>query len=145
MAALVDGRAEVGGRQVGLDVVRGAHGDDAALDEDGGQVGDAEHGAGELLHDDDGHAGGGDGGDLRVELLDDERRQPHRELVEHEQRRLGGQTTGEGEHLLLTAGQRAGHLACDARRAAGSARRSPLRCRRGAGRSGWPSAGARAR
>ena len=61
-----------------------------------------------------------------VQLLDDDRRQPHRQLVEQEQRRVGREPARHREHLLLAARQRARELRCAVRRGAGSARtRSP--------------------
>ena len=52
----------------------------------------------------------GHGGDALVELLDDDRGETHRQLVEQEQRGVGGDRPGHGEHLLLATRQRAGHL-----------------------------------
>ena len=83
---------------------------DPAVHDNGCVVGHAEHGAGELLDHEDRHALLGDLRHDLVELLDDDRRQSHRQLVEDQQRRIGGQATGHGEHLLLAAGQRPGDL-----------------------------------
>ena len=47
-----------------------------------------------------------------VQLLDDDRRQAHRELVDQEHRGIGGERAGHREHLLLAARERAGGLAC---------------------------------
>ena len=49
--------------------------------------------------------------DQREQLLDQQRRQTERRLVEDQQPRLGHQSASDGEHLLLAAGQRAGALA----------------------------------
>ena len=77
----------------------------------GGVVGDPQRGARELLDAQDGDAVGGDLADGVVELVDDQRRQPHRQLVEQQQGRVGGQRPRHREHLLLAARQRAGQLA----------------------------------
>ena len=45
------------------------------------------------------------------DLLDQDRRQAHRRLVQQQHARLGHQRAADGEHLLLAAGERAGHLA----------------------------------
>ena len=50
-------------------------------------------------------------GDDAVQLLDDERRQAHRQLVEQQHGRIGREATGHREHLLLAARHRAGQLA----------------------------------
>ena len=52
----------------------------------------------------------GDLGDDLVELLDDQRGQAHRQLVEEQQRRVDGEAAGHRQHLLLAAGHRAGQL-----------------------------------
>ena len=49
--------------------------------------------------------------DQREQLLDQQRREAERRLVEDEQLRLGHQAAADREHLLLAAGQRAGALA----------------------------------
>ncbi len=59
------------------------------------------------------------GGDALEELGDDERRQAHRELVEHHDARVADQGPAHGQHLLLAAGQRPGGLAEALGRAAG--------------------------
>ena len=43
-------------------------------------------------------------------LLDQDGRKAHRRLVEHEQLGLGHERAAHGEHLLLAAGEGAGHL-----------------------------------
>jgi hypothetical protein len=84
---------------------------DAAVQHDGGPVGDAEGGLGELLDQHDGHARPGDLGHQLVELGDDDRGQAHGDLVEQEDLGLPGQRPRDCQHLLLTAGERARHLA----------------------------------
>jgi ABC-type Fe3+/spermidine/putrescine transport system ATPase subunit len=91
---------------IGMDEVDGlTDRGDAAVEHDGGVVGHAEDGAGELLDDEDRHALLGDLGDDLVELLDDDRRQPHRQLVEQQQGRVDGQASRKRQHLLLAARQ----------------------------------------
>ena len=68
---------------------------------DGDDVGDTEHGASELLDNEDRHAVSRDLGHHPVQLLDHDRRQPDRELVEEQDRGLGRQRPRHGEHLLL--------------------------------------------
>ena len=48
--------------------------------------------------------------DDRVEVVDDQRREAHRELVEQQHLRVDGQRAGHREHLLLAARQRAREL-----------------------------------
>ena len=67
--------------------------------------------------------------DQREHLLDQQRRQAERRLVEDQQPRLGHQAAADREHLLLAAGQRAGGLRRTAPAAAGRRRR----CVRGCG------------
>ena len=62
---------------------------DLAVHHDHRFVGDAEDGLGELLDHQDRHALARDVRDDLVQLLDDDRREPHRQLVEQEQRRVG--------------------------------------------------------
>ena len=83
---------------------------DHALEDDGREVGDGERGAGELLHEEDRQAPCRELADLVVQLRDHDRRQAHGQLVEQQQLRSGGERPGQGEHLLLTAGQRPGQL-----------------------------------
>ena len=52
-----------------------------------------------------------DGLDQREQLLDQERGEAERRLVEDQQPGLGHQAAADGEHLLFAAGQRAGALA----------------------------------
>ena len=87
-----------------------AHDVDAAVEHDPGVVGHGQGDPGELLDQQDGDALSGQVGDGLVEALDDHRRQPHRELVEEQQRGVDGEGAGHGQHLLLAAGEGAGHL-----------------------------------
>jgi hypothetical protein len=48
--------------------------------------------------------------DQREHLLDQQRRQAERGLVQDQQPRLGHQAAADGQHLLLAAAQRAGEL-----------------------------------
>ena len=76
--------------------------------------------------------------DQREHLLDQQRRQAERRLVEDQQLRLGHQAAADREHLLLAARQRAGALAPAARRGAGRCRtraRGSARAVRGRGGS----------
>ena len=63
-----------------------------------------------------------DGLDQREQLLDQQRREAERRLVEDQELRLGHQAAPDRQHLLLAAGQRAGALAPAARQAAGRSR-----------------------
>ena len=49
----------------------------------------------------------GRGADGPQEPVDDERREAERQLVDEQQPRRPGQAAGQGEHLLLAAGQQA--------------------------------------
>ena len=64
---------------------------------------------------------GGHVGDRLVELADDQRGQAHRQLVDEEDRRVGAEPAGEGQHLLLAARQRAGQLLAALARGGGTA------------------------
>ncbi len=70
--------------------------------------GQRERHVGELL--DQQHAGAavGDALDHRHQALDDDRRQPERELVDHHHLRLRRQRLCQHDHLLLAARQRPG-------------------------------------
>ncbi len=103
--------AEVGVFEFRGDVAGLAHRHDPPVQHDRRVVRDAEDRAGELLDHQDRHAFPGNSGDDFVKLLDDDRGEPHRQLVEEQQRRIDGETAGEREHLLLTARERAGELA----------------------------------
>jgi hypothetical protein len=71
-------------------------------------IGDAEDGGRELLDDQHGHALPGDLGHLLVEPGDDQRGQAHGQLVQQQHSGVRGQAPGQGEHLLLAAGQGSG-------------------------------------
>ena len=60
--------------------------------------------------------------DQREQLLDQERREPERRLVEDQQLRLGHQAAADRQHLLLAAGERAGALRSAVRRGAEKSR-----------------------
>ena len=81
---------------------------DPALDEDHGAVGDGESGAHVLLDEHDGDAGAVDRLQAVEDLADDLRRQAGRGLVEDQDRGLDDQRAGDGKHLALAAGERAG-------------------------------------
>ncbi len=74
------------------------------------RVATPEHCLGELLDDQDRQPVAGQLGDPLVELLDDERGEPHRQVVEHQQRRVRRQRARHRQHLLLATRQRAGEL-----------------------------------
>ena len=59
-----------------------------------------------LLDDDQGHAVGLQALDDLNELVDDDRREPERQLVDHEHLGVVQQRDGERQHLLLPTGQR---------------------------------------
>ena len=73
------------------------------------------------------YAAPGYAGHLAVEPLDRQRGQAHRQLVEHQHRRVGGQAAGQRQHLLLAARQRAGQLAAPVAELGESGRRRPPR------------------
>jgi hypothetical protein len=104
------GGGGVRGGRVARDVLRVAGECDAAVQHDGGDVAHAEHGLDELLDDEDRQAASREVGDALVELFDDERCEAHRQLVEQQHRRVGGDRTGHREHLLLASRQRPGEL-----------------------------------
>ena len=60
-------------------------------------------------------------GDRLVDPLHQDRRDPHRRLIEHQQPRAGHQRAPDREHLLLAAGHRARLLAARAPSAGGTA------------------------
>src|SRR5713101_1631453 len=103
--------AEVGGGELLGNLVRWSGSGDAAAQHDRRDRRHSEHGLGELLDDENGQPLTGEVGNPFVELLDDERRQAHRQLVEQQQRRARCQRPRDGEHLLLTARECAGELA----------------------------------
>ena len=57
------------------------------------------------------------------QLLDDERREAERQLVDHEERRLGEERHRQREHLLLTTGELRGGVA-----QAGAQHREEVEC-----------------
>src|SRR5262249_12063944 len=59
----------------------------------------------------DGHTLVGDLDDHAEDLVDQDRRQPQRRFVEHEQLRFRHQAAPDGAHLLFAAGECAGYLA----------------------------------
>ena len=74
-------------------------------------LGEVQRDVDRLLDDDDRRAAAVDLADHLEQLRDDRRRQAERQLVDHQQLRPRHQRAAEGEHLLLAAGQVAGHLA----------------------------------
>ena len=65
---------------------------------------------GELFDDDDRHARTGDSRHIGVQLVDDDRCEAHRDLIEDQNRRVRHQPSGERQHLLLAARHRASRL-----------------------------------
>src|SRR3954470_19705165 len=100
-------RSEIGSRQLVLEFGGLAHAHDSSAHHDGRVVRDPQDSAGELLHDEDRHALAGNLGDDLVQLLDDDRREAHRQLVEQQQRRIRREAARHREHLLLAARERA--------------------------------------
>ena len=90
--------------------LRGGNDDDAAVFHDVGAVGDAQGLIRVLLYEEHGRAVRVDLLDDRENLLDDDRREAERRLVEQEQGRTGHDRAGNGEHLLLAARKRAARL-----------------------------------
>src|SRR3954465_10233294 len=99
-------RAEVGGRELLFEVCGLTNAHDLAVQHDRRVVRDIEHRSGELLDHEDRHTGLRHLPDDVVELLDDQRGQPHRQLVEQQQRRLHRESSRQREHLLLASGHR---------------------------------------
>src|SRR6184192_689846 len=96
---------------VGLDLSGAAGEDDLARLQDVGTIGDRQRKGGVLFDDEHG------GAELAVELgeaaeqvLDDQRGQAERRLVEQEQLRPAHQRPGDGEHLLLATRETARRL-----------------------------------
>ena len=83
---------------------------DPTVHHDGGAGGHGQGRGHELLDQEDGHPLGGQGADQLVELVDDQRRQAHRQLVEQQDLGPGDQGPRDGQHLLLAPGEGAGHL-----------------------------------
>ena len=86
---------------------RAGEADPAAL-HDVGVVGQAQGHGGELLDQQHAGAGLGDGADHRNQAADHHRGQAQRQLVDQHVPRLGDQSLGQHDHLLLAAGQGAG-------------------------------------
>src|SRR5919108_296737 len=82
----------------------------AAAVEDDDVVGDVEHEPGVLLDEEDGQPLRLEAPDGGHDFGDDLRRQALRGLVHQEYARIRHQRTGDREHLLLPAGERAGDL-----------------------------------
>src|SRR5215218_2715377 len=76
-----------------------------------GTVGKGEGVTGHLVHDKERHAFLSELGKGGEQLLDHERREAERRLVEHQQARLSEKAACQCEHLLLAAGEKAGALA----------------------------------
>ncbi len=83
---------------------------DPPVQHDRRPVGHAEGRLRELLDEEDGHTAGGDGRHELVEVCHDDRREAHGDLVEEEDPGLTGQGPRDGEHLLLSARERACEL-----------------------------------
>src|SRR5689334_23984625 len=83
---------------------------DAAVQHDPGDVGDAEDLVHELFDDEDREPQRCDRAHVLVQLLDDDRREAHRQFVDEQHRRVGGECPRHRQHLLLAARQRAGGL-----------------------------------
>ena len=73
-------------------------------------MGDLERPHGVLLHQEDRRAGRVDLQDGLEDRVDEDRREPERWLVEHEELRAAHHRPADGEHLLLSSGQRAREL-----------------------------------
>ena len=82
-----------------------------ALLHEHGPLGQVEGHVDRLLDDHDRRAAAVDLAHDLEQLADDGRRQAERQLVDHEQLGPGHERAAEGEHLLLAAGEVAGHLA----------------------------------
>ena len=83
---------------------------DLAVDQDVGAVGDLERAVDVLLDEQDRRPLVAQAGEELEDLVDDDRRQPERRLVEQEQPRARHQRPADREHLLLAAGERARRL-----------------------------------
>ena len=93
-------------RQVGGGAFQG----DFACLHDIGAVGDLESGDGVLFHQQHGEAQVLHFQDFGKDFLDQQRRQAHGRLVQQQQTGAAHQGAGEGQHLLLAAGERAAQL-----------------------------------
>src|SRR5690606_9152157 len=76
---------------------------DPAVLHDVAEVGDVERHPGVLLHDQQGRAALLEGFQQREDFIDDQRRQPERGFVDHDQPGLGHHGAAHDEHLLLAA------------------------------------------
>ena len=77
------------------------------MQHDPGPVGEPEDLVRELLDDQDRQARRRDPAHVLVQLLDDDRRETHRQLVDEQHGGLGRERPGHREHLLLAARERA--------------------------------------
>src|SRR3990172_8221660 len=105
---LLGSHADVGGFEVphGGELLRGSvKGDPAAAPHDVGAVGDLDRARGVLLDEEHRHAFLAELLENLEHLVDDQRRQPERGLVEEEELRPGEQRPGDCELLLLAAGE----------------------------------------
>src|SRR4051812_30853373 len=82
---------EVGSLQLAGQLIRMSERDNLAMHHDRGVVRDAEHDTRKLLDDQDRHTFLRDLRNLLVQVLDHERREAHRQLVEEKHSRVGGQ------------------------------------------------------
>ena len=102
---------QVGGGQLVFDLVGRADPTDQAVDHDRGEVGDAEHGAGELLdHEDRRRRSARSGRRSRTAPRRSAARGPSTARRASSSGRVGGQAAGHRQHLLLAARHRAGQL-----------------------------------
>src|SRR5262245_14989733 len=85
--------------------------DDAAAIEDDGPLSEPQDFARLLLDDDRRHAFlAYDVAEHAEQLLDDDRRQAFQRLVEQQQRRVGHESAGDRQHLLLASGELIAHV-----------------------------------
>ena len=97
---------------VGLEQLRGGAGEqDAAILHHVGAMRDLQRHRHVLLDQQDGHPGPVQLRDEFEHLLDQQRAEAQRRLVEDQQHRLGHHGASDREHLLLSAGKRTGELA----------------------------------
>src|SRR5215831_304289 len=93
------GSGDLRAAEIAGNAVEGDHSLSQAID----PLGDGQHLADVLLHDDERRALRADGQQDFVEALHDERRQSQRDLVHEEQSRIRHEPAPDGEHLLLAA------------------------------------------
>jgi hypothetical protein len=98
---------------VGLQIGGGAGEADLALLQDVDAVGERHHELQVLLGQHDREARGLELGDALAQLLDDQWRQALRRLVEQQELGIAHQRAGDGQHLLLAAGQHAAAAVAD--------------------------------